>query len=81
MPRTGPDHPNTLTARNNLASWRGQSGDPAGAATAFEAHLIDQLRILGPDRPDTLTTRGDLAYWRGAAGNTPSTTARGSDQP
>jgi hypothetical protein len=28
----------------NLASWRGAAGDPAGAATAFEALLADVLR-------------------------------------
>jgi len=28
----GPDHPDTLTTRSNLAYWRGQAGDPAGAA-------------------------------------------------
>jgi len=28
----GPDHPDTLATRHNLASWRGRSSDPAGAA-------------------------------------------------
>ena len=32
----GPDHPDTLTTRHNLASWRGAAGDPAGAAAAFD---------------------------------------------
>jgi hypothetical protein len=27
----GPDHPHTLTTRTDLASWRGQAGDVAGA--------------------------------------------------
>ena len=30
----GPDHPDTLTARSNLANWRGEAGDAAGAAAA-----------------------------------------------
>ncbi|GAB2999825.1 FxSxx-COOH system tetratricopeptide repeat protein [Saccharothrix stipae] len=66
---SGPDHPDTLTTRNNLARWRGAAGDPAGAAKAFAELLTDRLRVLGPDHPDTLTTRHNLAYWRGAAGD------------
>jgi Tetratricopeptide repeat len=65
----GPDHPDTLVTRHNLASWRGQAGDPAGAAAALEDLLADQLRILAPDDPDTLTIRHDLAYWRAQAGD------------
>ncbi|MFI9008856.1 tetratricopeptide repeat protein, partial [Actinosynnema sp. NPDC053489] len=53
----GPDHPDTLTTRGNLAFWRGRAGDPAGAAQATAELLTDHLRILGPDHPDTLTTR------------------------
>ena len=65
----GPDHSDTLTTRNNLASWRGMSGDPPGAVTAFEQLLTDRLRVLGPDHSDTLTTRNNLAYWRGKSGD------------
>ncbi|MBM9506753.1 tetratricopeptide repeat protein [Actinacidiphila acididurans] len=61
----GPDHPDTLAARNNLASWRGEAGDAAGAAAAFAELLDVVVRVLGPDHPDTLTTRGNLADWRG----------------
>ncbi|MFI9008857.1 tetratricopeptide repeat protein, partial [Actinosynnema sp. NPDC053489] len=67
--RLGPDHPDTLITRGNLASWRGRAGDPVGAAEAFAELLTDHLRILGPDHPDTLTTRGNLAFWRGRAGD------------
>ncbi|MFJ5638458.1 NB-ARC domain-containing protein, partial [Streptomyces sp. NPDC093223] len=38
--RLGLDHPDTLATRHNLAHWRGQAGDPAGAATAL-AELLD----------------------------------------
>ncbi|WP_082373159.1 NB-ARC domain-containing protein [Nocardia sp. NRRL S-836] len=62
--RLGPDHPDTLIIRGDLAYWRGEAGDPAGAAAAFAELLTDQLRVLGSDHPDTLTTRGDLAYWK-----------------
>jgi hypothetical protein len=47
----GNDHPDTLSARLNLARWRGRAGDPAGAAEAFEALLDDRVRVLGPDHP------------------------------
>ena len=65
----GDDHPDTLAARDNLAHWRGEAGDAAGAVAEFEALLADRVRVLGPDHPDTLTTRGNLAYWRGEAGD------------
>jgi hypothetical protein len=51
----GPDHPDTLTTRNNLAYWRGEAGDASGAAAATEQLLADSLRVLGPDHPHTLT--------------------------
>ncbi|MCA1279454.1 tetratricopeptide repeat protein [Saccharopolyspora sp. 7B] len=65
----GPDHLDTLTTRNNLASWQGEAGDPTGAAHAFEELLTDYTRILGPDHPDTLGTRNNLASWQGRAGD------------
>jgi NB-ARC domain/Tetratricopeptide repeat len=65
----GRDHPDTLTARHELALWRGQAGDAATAAAAYEALLADRLRVLGPEHPDTLATRGNLAWWTGRAGN------------
>ncbi|MFF7796422.1 tetratricopeptide repeat protein [Streptomyces olivaceus] len=65
----GPEHPDTLTARNNLADWHGRTGDPAGAYTAFTRFLPDMVRVLGPEHPDTLTTRNNLAHWQGEAGD------------
>ncbi|MFD5512754.1 tetratricopeptide repeat protein [Streptomyces sp. NPDC127051] len=65
----GPDHPDTLAARCNLAWWRGRAGDTPGAVAAFAELLDDQLRVLGADHPDTLTTRHSLARWRGEAGD------------
>ncbi|MFE1877828.1 tetratricopeptide repeat protein, partial [Streptomyces sp. NPDC059496] len=64
----GPDHPNTLTARSNLARWRGEAGDAIGAAAAVTELLTDMVRVLGPDHPNTLTTRHSLAHWRREAG-------------
>ena len=67
--RLGPNHPDTLSTRHNLAHWRGETGDAQGAATALEALLTDMLRVLGPDHPNPLTTRHSLARWRGKAGD------------
>ncbi len=59
----------TFTTRANLAAWRGEAGDPAGAAAAFAELLPDIQRVLGPEHPTTLTTRNNLAAWRGEAGD------------
>ena len=64
LTRLGPDHPDTLTTRNDLAHWRGEAGDATGAATAFAELLEHTTRVLGPDHPHTLATQGNLAYWR-----------------
>jgi hypothetical protein len=68
--RLGPDHPDTLATRGQLAGWRARVGDTAGAVAVFEELLTDLLRVLGPEHPDTLTTRGNLAWLRGKAGDT-----------
>lgn len=60
----GPDHPDTLTARSNLAEWLGETGQPAQAASQYRDLLTDYLRVLGPDHPHTLATRDQLAYWQ-----------------
>jgi hypothetical protein len=67
--RLGPNHPAILSARSELAHWRGVAGDAAGAAAAYELLLADYERVLGPDHTGTLATRGSLATWRGVAGD------------
>ncbi|MGW3152137.1 tetratricopeptide repeat protein, partial [Streptomyces sp. NPDC001177] len=67
--RLGPDHPDTLTTRHDLAHWQGRAGDAAGAMAAFAELLPDQQRVLGDDHLHTLTTRHNLAHWRGQARN------------
>jgi hypothetical protein len=52
----GPDHPDTLTARGNVAFFTGEAGDAGGALALSRALLPDQIRVLGPDHPDTLAT-------------------------
>ncbi|MBB5070452.1 hypothetical protein BJ969_003540 [Saccharopolyspora gloriosae] len=65
----GRDHPDTLTARDNLASARSRAGDAASAAEDCARLLADRVRVFGPDHPDTLTTRHNLASSRGRAGD------------
>ncbi|MCK2218702.1 FxSxx-COOH system tetratricopeptide repeat protein [Actinomadura sp. ATCC 31491] len=67
--RLGPDHPDTLSARYNVARWRGRAGDATGAVAAFEELLPDCERALGADHPHTLIVRGGLAYCRGEIGD------------
>jgi hypothetical protein len=66
--RLGPDHPDTLTVRHQLAYWRARAGGLTGAVTAFEDLLSDRSRTLGPHHPDTLATRHFLHYLQGETG-------------
>ncbi len=66
--------PPTVSANTSI-SWRGEAGDPAGAATATEELLADRVRVLGPDHPNTLITRNNQARWRGKTGDAPGAAA------
>ena len=65
----GPEHPDTLTARHNLARWTGEAGDAAGTRDQLAALLLVSERDLGAEHPDTLATRHELARWTGQAGD------------
>ena len=65
----GNDHPDTLTARGNIANWTGHSGDAAGALRVWQELLPDRLRVLGPRHRDTLVTRHNIAAWTGRCGD------------
>ena len=58
----GPDHPDTLTVRNNLAGAYDSVGRFGEAIDAWEELLPDCERVLGPDHPVTLTVRNNLAF-------------------
>ena len=63
----GPDHPDTLASRNNLAAAYDHAGDLGRAIPLYEQTLADSVRVLGEDHPDTLGSRNNLAYaWRAA---------------
>src|SRR5262249_50706121 len=57
----GPDHPDTLTARGNLAAVLWPEGRTAEAFAIQKKLVADYERTLGPDHPDTLTARANLA--------------------
>jgi Tetratricopeptide repeat len=65
----GPDHPDTLIMRHELARSTADAGDPAAARDQFTALLPICERVLGPDHPGTLATGHSLAYWTGKAGD------------
>ena len=57
----GPDHPDTLTSRSNLAHAYHTVGRYTEAQAMFERTLADAERALGPDHPLTQTARQNLA--------------------
>ena len=64
----GPDHPDTLGSRNNLAAAYQAAGRVGAAIPLFEQVLAARERLLGPDHPDTLGSRNNLAAAYQAAG-------------
>ncbi|GAB7109721.1 hypothetical protein JCM4814A_80360 [Streptomyces phaeofaciens JCM 4814] len=65
----GPDHPSTLTSRNNLAYAYEEAGDLGRAIPLHEQTLTGSVRALGEDHPDTLTSRNNLAGAYESAGD------------
>jgi hypothetical protein len=63
----GSNHPDSLTTEHNLAHWRGEAGDPVGAAAALAELVERELRVLGPDHPVTLETRQEFTRWGSSA--------------
>ncbi|MEU6632132.1 tetratricopeptide repeat protein [Streptomyces parvus] len=57
----GPDHPDTLTSRNNYALALNRLGEHRQAADLYLRVVADSERLLGPDDPDTLTSRNNHA--------------------
>ncbi|WP_052397689.1 tetratricopeptide repeat protein [Streptomyces sp. NRRL F-5123] len=65
----GPDHVDTLAARNNLAKTQGAAGDVTTAARSTARLLADVTRLLGPDHRGTLATRSNLIHFQREAGD------------
>jgi tetratricopeptide (TPR) repeat protein len=57
----GPDHPDTLHARNSLARVYRETGRLADAVPLLERNLEAWERLLGPDYPSTIASRNNLA--------------------
>jgi len=57
----GPDHPDTLASRNNLASAYESAGRLNQAIALHEATLTECERVLGPDHASTLASLSNLA--------------------
>jgi tetratricopeptide (TPR) repeat protein len=57
----GPDHPDTLNARNSLAVAYQAAGRAADAIPLFEHTLVARERLLGPNDPVALTSHNNLA--------------------
>ena len=64
----GPDHPDTLTARNSLAAAYQAAGRAAEAIPPYEQTLAACERLLGADHPRTLNSRSSLAAAYAGAG-------------
>ena len=62
----GPDHPNTLLARNDCARALSNLGQDPAALQQLLAVLEARERVLDPSHPETAITRVDLgrALWR-----------------
>jgi tetratricopeptide (TPR) repeat protein len=57
----GASHPDTLNARNSLATAYAAAGRAADAIELFERTLAGREQVLGPDDPDTMRSQNDLA--------------------
>ena len=66
----GPEHPDTLAARNNLALAYQTAGRTDEAIVLHEQALADRERVLGPDHPGTLNSRSNLAVAYQTVGRT-----------
>ena len=64
----GPDHPRTLTARNNLANAYRSAGKLEQAIDLHKRTLADRERVLKSNHPDILASRNDLANAYRSAG-------------
>jgi len=65
----GPDHPDTVTALNNLGELYCSMGDYAKAEPLLKRALNIKEKTLGPDHPDAARTRNDLRELYGSMGD------------
>ncbi len=65
----GPDHPETLVVRAELAGAVGLAGNAAQARDQYAALLPCFDEVLGAYHSETLKIRHNLAHWTGQAGD------------
>jgi len=65
----GPEHVDTLDARECVAVWTGQAGNPMRARELHADLLADRSRILGETHDSTLGSRHELVDWTGLCGD------------
>ena len=53
----GPEAPDTLSTRSNLAFWLGRDGRVKDAISQFEELLDDATRVFGTEHPFTNAVR------------------------
>jgi tetratricopeptide (TPR) repeat protein len=58
----GPEHPDTLASRHNLASTLNKQGKYAEAEAEYRAVLKLWEKVLGAEHPNTLSSRNGLAW-------------------
>ncbi|MER6132103.1 tetratricopeptide repeat protein [Streptomyces sp. NPDC001815] len=57
----GEDHPDTLTARHDVARYLAEAGKPQDAVRILDRLMADRGRVLGVDHEHTLVTRSSRA--------------------
>jgi energy-coupling factor transporter ATP-binding protein EcfA2 len=67
--RLGPDHADTLSARERLARFTGQAGDPGGAREQYALLMPALERLWGPNDERTLDAKNTQAFNVGCAGD------------
>ncbi|WP_150241298.1 tetratricopeptide repeat protein [Nocardiopsis quinghaiensis] len=60
--RLGTEHPDTITARNNLATKYAQMGRRQAAVQQFELALAEAVEVFGEEHPRTEIIRENLAW-------------------
>ncbi|MFE9452766.1 tetratricopeptide repeat protein [Streptomyces sp. NPDC006739] len=64
----GPDHPDTLASRYEVAFTLSRTGRAAEALDGYTEVARARARVLGPDHPDTLAARQETAFVLGRLG-------------
>lgn len=65
----GPWHPDTVSARRTMQTWRMNDGHTAGAVRMAQSEVAARTGEFGPDHTDTLAARRTLAWRRSVVGD------------